>query len=131
MISWCPSFGRVLIPNGFCFPICSIFPNLAESKFNSDSSSFICGKAICFLIGVLSSPTVALSWRRWSPMVSRVWSMKAGDYFSLIPEYTRVCPSISRVCSRVRFIARVDCLCLLSGNLLFFRVSCHGEISAL
>ena len=116
----------VLILNGLCFLLCSIFPDLAESKFDSDSSSFICGKTICFLIWTLSSHTAAYRGDagRWLCPVFGIWTLVT---ICLID--SRVCPSMpeyARVCARVRFTARADCLCLRSGYLLFFRVSCRG-----
>ena len=89
---WCPSFGAcVLILDGFCFFLCSRFPVLATSKFDSDSFSFICGESICFLTRTLSNHTIAYRGDagRWLCPTFWTWTLVT-IYFT----DSRVCPSM-------------------------------------
>ena len=89
---WCPSFGVcILILNGFCFFLCSIFPDLVESKFDSDSSSFSCGETICVLTWTLCSHTVAYHGDAgsWLCPAFWIWTLVTICFID-----SRVCPSM-------------------------------------
>ena len=117
---WCPNC--VLVLTGFGFSFFCIFPDLVESKSDSDSSSFVYGKSTCFLIWTLQSLLLTMG----SLVADRAQIFGYRRWWLSVLIDSRP----HRVFARVRFIARATCLCWWSGSFFFSRTGFHGEILA-
>ena len=92
---WCPSFGaRVLILDGFGLFLCSRFPVLAESKFDSYSSPLFAENLSVSLLELwVVTPLLIVE----TLVADYVLRFEHGRWWLsvlLIPEYTRACPSM-------------------------------------